>query len=751
MRQCLFIVALGLLCSTATSPLARAQPTSLEGDASAPEEDAEGVDGIDPVDASGAEGASADPDEDGAASVADEDVADGEGRLSDPGEEADFMAVATVPLAPHATSSLSLSGGSLRRRPYLSAGDLLNAAPGFFVAQHGGGGKAQQYFLRGFDADHGTDVRFLADGVPLNLRSHGHGQGFTELHWIIPELVERLEIQKGPYFAEHGDFATAGTVHYRLADALPTSSFTASAGRFGTFRLLGILSPELERGRAIVAAETLTGDGPFDRPNRLRRFNTFGRVTLDLEGGGALRLTLTSYLSRWRASGQIPAREVSGGRLSRFGSVDPNEGGQAQRHSVVVALDHPASADAELRVQGYLVAYRLALYSNFSFFAGDPLRGDMIRQTDQRVYGGVQASYRARLQLGDARLRGSIGTQTRVDTIRTGLAAAPMRIPVDEGLRARTLETSAGLYAEGDLSWRRLRVVLGGRADYVLVDVSGEEETGVLEGDRDGLLLSPKANVVLEAHDSLRVFLNFGGGFHSNDARGAVSRTARVPLLTRAYSYELGVAFSPLDELEISATSYVFRLESELVYVADEGTTEPRGRTRRVGVELTTRARPLSWLALDLDWSWNRSVFLDNPGNASSVALAPTYLLSGGVEIDPPGTGLSARLGVVYVADRPATEDGFLQAQGFFRVDMSASYTVGPFVLGLMVQNLTNTRWREAQFASETRLRDEDSAAACTGGSRAVSNDDGSFAGCEDITFTPGSPLQILGSVAVNF
>jgi len=316
--------------------------------------------------------------------------------------ETGFSATAVVPPSDISASSIDLTGQELRLRPCISSGDLLNAAPGFFSIQHAGGGKANQYFLRGFDGDHGTDVAFYVDGVPINWVSHGHGQGYTDLHFVIPELIQRMEVRKGPYYGEYGDFAAAGAINLVLENQEPTSSLSIGGGMYRSFRGVGIISPKLDAVKPVLAIEVFGTDGPFENPEGLLRTNIFARTTFDLRGKTKLALTGAAYLNDWNASGQIPLRAVRAGSLDRFGSIDPNEGGQSQRYSLYLNLDSPAKPGTHgkrstggegLSLVGCLIHSRFALYSNFTYFANDPVSGDMIPQGDERTALGLRAKY----------------------------------------------------------------------------------------------------------------------------------------------------------------------------------------------------------------------------------------------------------------------------------------------------------------------------------------------------------------------
>ncbi|MGD8609072.1 MAG: TonB-dependent receptor [Myxococcales bacterium] len=680
-------------------------------------------------------------------------------------QEPAFSATAVVAPSDISASSIDLTGQEIRLRPYISTGDLLNAAPGFYAIQHAGGGKANQYFLRGFDGDHGTDIAFFVDGVPVNWVSHGHGQGYADLHFIIPELVQRMEVRKGPYYGEYGDFATAGTVNLVLESQKPTSSLSLGGGTYRTFRGLGIVSPELDAVKPLIAVEVFGTDGPFENPENLLRANVFARTTFDLRGDSKLALTGTAYVNRWNASGQIPLREVEVGNLDRFGSIDPNEGGQSQRYSLYLNLDSPAKPGAQgarsiggegLDLVAWIIHSRFALYSNFTFFANDPVNGDMIRQGDERTATGLRVKYGFTHRFDRVTLKSRMGANFRFDAVDNTLQDAPAREITTTRVDAQIGEGNIGVFGEEELGWKWLRLLGGLRFDYFLFDVTDRlEDRNTLgtksSGETGQSILLPKATLIVQPVEPLELFVNFGRGFHSNDARGVVLGVDPVTPLAAALGWEVGARVLAWNRLQLSTVFFWLDLNSEVVWVGDEGTTEPSGKTRRMGVETQFRLELLPWLLADLDVTWVRAEFVNNPGNANAIALAPELLVSGGLTALDSRTGLSGRLGVFYIADRPATEDRFLTAEGFVRVDASFGWENRRFRLQLQVLNLLNTAWRQAQFATTGRLPGEDSPADCSSGTRPVVNPDGSFVGCEDIHFTPGWPIHVQALATVKF
>ncbi|MEB2310834.1 MAG: TonB-dependent receptor [Sorangiineae bacterium] len=658
-----------------------------------------------------------------------------------PGDDAPIEVTVRGEAPGSEAASRSHAGGrELALRPKRRPADVVEAVPGLFAVQHAGGGKANQYFLRGFDADHGTDVAFFVDGVPVNLPSHGHGQGYTDLHFFIPELVASVDGYKGPYYAGLGDFATAGAVDVHLAERLPEGFVELGAGEFGILRALYAASPELgERWRMVAAVDLETDRGPFELSEDYRQYKTYLRATHDFERAGTLSATLMSYGARWNGSGQIPARAVCGEGeplapppsaygapcLERFGHVDPSEGGRTDRHQLSFAWERLGER-TDLSARAYAVKYRFGLYSNFTFFLEDPLRGDEIEQTDDRLVVGGEVRVRRRDRWGGARFTTTGGLQLRSDGIDNGLYHDQARARLEPRVRARIDEDSLGLYLEEDArltDW--LRLIPGLRAQGLRVGV--RDHLGPASGEKSAALLLPKLMVVLSPASPLELFLDVGRGFHSNDARGAVAPGAAATLMVPATGAEVGARLTPHPGVALQAAAFSLDMDSELVWVGDAGGTEASGRTRRLGAELGARARLAEWLFIDADATFTRARYRENAGNAGSVALAPTRTLTAGVGAEPRFGALRpfGALRLKALSSRPATPDGALMAEGFTVVDASAGARWRDVELGLDVQNLLGAKWREVQFATETRLAYEP-------------------APVEGIHYTPGWPRTVL-------
>lgn len=662
-------------------------------------------------------------------------------------DDADEVIVVHGDAPAEAASSVHFDRATLRERPHTRPSDLLRQTPGLVVAQHAGGGKSDQYFLRGFDADHGTDVAIFVDGIPVNLTSHGHGQGYADTHWIIPETIAAVDVHKGPYAARFGDFYTAGAIEMTTIEPEPGAQIWLTGGtqltgpvalRQPTARLVGMASPRIENGRAMIAAELGYTGGPFLEPQ------DFGHAHLLAKGrrrlaGGELRGAATFYAARWNQSGQLPAAEVEAGRLDRFGALDPTEGGRTRRASAAIGWSRGAPADGAWDLSAYLVDYRLTLYSNFTLYARDAMRGDQIEQNDDRLMAGAAAVYRRSHGRGARSGLLTVGVQTRADTTLADLWHTERRVRLDTCwevgnpcVRGQNDIGTVAAFVEEDLSvGPRLRLLAGVRADAMAWRVDDLDPTtagtmDTIAGSAAAVMVSPKLSAIVAASDELDLFVNAGLGFHSNDARAAVAVDGDGAL-ARAMGAEVGARVELGQEVRASFAAWYLGLASEQVWSGDLGGTEPSDPTRRYGLDLAWSWRPVDWLSLDANVALGRSTLVANRGNGGALALAPRVLGGGGVTVRR-GASFAA-LRVRGIGDRPANDDGSLTAEGYALVDLVGEHPVGGFTLGATVENLLDASWREAQFAESSRV-------SPTAEER------------DDVHFTPGAPLTVLVTVS---
>jgi TonB family protein len=684
-----------------------------------------------------------------------------------------------------AASSSTIRNQDFALRPRTSPGDVLRVVPGLLTAQHQGGGKADQLFLRGFDADHGTDVALYLDGVPINLPSHAHGQGYADLNFIIPEAIDRIDVVKGPYDPRWGDFATAGAVNLVTREKFDESSVQYTLGMLPTIahravasgRFVGIAAPSLPGWAAKlhpwIAFEAAYDQGPFDHAEQLSRYNLFAKLGYDLGPRTVLGLFFQAYGSGWIGSGQIPERAVAAGSLSRFGSEDPSEGGLTERQMLTAYFRHRGGSQ-ELDATAYVTRYRLSLWNDFTFFQRDPLNGDEIEQDDARVFGGGKLAWHFHRRWRGISWRTTVGVEARDDGISVHAYHAESqngdfrkRLDGYRNLHDDQLDLAA--FAEEDVLLARwFRFVGALRADYFAFDVDGDER-----GVRQFSVFSPKASAVFTPiHDLLDLYLNFGIGFHSNPAEVALhdgersaDGTFTLHALPRIYGGELGARAHLFDRLELAAAFWMSYLENETIFDADAGGFVPSAPTRRLGFDFEARARILSWLSADLDLAQSSATAVPDAGNGGALALAPKLYLTGGVTARPRRLALSGGVRFRYLADRPAfdeaspeyqqyarTDPARVIAQGYFVVDAFAAYRWRFLEAQLMIQNLLNTSWREAQFGNRSCTHDEaynptDANYGVCGATLAQT----ARVGVPDVHFTPGIPFNLQFTLKAYF
>jgi outer membrane receptor protein involved in Fe transport len=622
-------------------------------------------------------------------------------------------------------------------RPVNSAQDLLRLVPGLFIAQHAGGGKAEQLFLRGFDIDHGTDFAIAIDGMPVNMVSHAHGQGYSDFHFVIPETVDKLAVSKGTYTARQGNFATSGSGDFTTKNALNTS-LRVDYGLFDTRRALALINlgdintlfPK-HKANAYVAAEYFFTDSYFEAPQKLNRFNVFGKYTLQAGSRNFLSLSASAFQSSWDASGQVPDRAVREGLITRFGSIDPTEGGSTSRYNANAQLATVINQNTMLRTQVYYSYYLFDLTSNFTFFLNDSINGDGIRQIEHgRNLLGANTSLEHEGKLAGKKLETTLGAGTRYDNGQISLYRAIKRVITDTIADGLINEQQVYAWLDETLQlndkWSinaalRYDVFFFGYDNY-LADTA--------EGKRTRARVSPKLNLFYAPTQNVQLYVKSGFGFHSNDSRSVVSGEAGESL-PRALGYETGSTFKLTPHLLMNISLWGLELQNELVFVGDEGVVEISGATRRLGADAALRweLTPQFFADADLNYSYGR--FLDLPSGENFIPLAPRVTSTGGLSWRGKN-GFNAALRYRAIDTRPANETNTVQAKGYFLVDVVANYTYSHFTVGFTIENLFNSEWNEAQFDTESSLRNE---------SQPVS----------ELHYTPGTPFFVKGSVGWKF
>ena len=616
--------------------------------------------------------------------------------------------------------------------PVNSSQEVLRRVPGLFIGQHAGGGKAEQIFLRGFDIDHGTDVHIDVDGLPVNMVSHAHGQGYADLHFLIPETIDKIDFGKGSYYADKGNFTTAGYVSFKTKDRLENSSVSVEAGRFNTFRSVGLLNlAQSEHHDAYVAGEFLRSDGPFESSQDFDRINVMGKYTVRFHNLDRLSLLVSHFASEWDASGQIPQRAVDSGLISRFGAIDDTEGGETHRTNVLLKYMKSFNDRTFIKNSLFYSAYDFTLFSNFTFFLNDPVNGDQIRQREDRNLFGMQSELNHYFELGRIETLMQAGAGFRYDNNDdVELSRTLNRETTLESIQLGDVdETNAYAYLNLEFDFGPLLINPGIRLDYFDFRYKNSLlSTNNNERDLSKSMLSPKLNFIYNYNENVQFFLKSGIGFHSNDTRVVIEGERSV--LPAAYGSDLGVIWKPIPNLILNTALWYLSLDQEFVYVGDEGIVEPSGQTRRLGVDFGFQYQLLDWLFLngDVNYAYARSV--DEPEGQRYIPLAPDLTAMGGFSVQK--NNFSGALQMRYLKDRPANEDNSIVADGYFITDLNANYQWKAFTFGVIVENLFDQDWNETQFATESRLDFEP-------------------ASVEEIHFTPGFPFFLKGRLKYEF
>ncbi|MBL8523645.1 MAG: TonB-dependent receptor [Betaproteobacteria bacterium] len=634
------------------------------------------------------------------------------------GEQSVERVVVTASTADAQGVSDAASVGTVTRqqieaRAVYRPGELLESTPGLIVSQHSGEGKANQFYLRGFNLDHGTDLRTTVDGMLVNQRTHSHGQGWTDLNFIIPELAAGLEYRKGPYFAAEGDFSSAGSVHLKYVDKLPRGIAELAAGQNGYRRGLLADSTSFRGGNLLYAMESMHNDGPFTRPDDYRKLNAVLRYSRGDEANG-FRLSAMAYRARWDSTDQIPRRALEQGLLgSRFDTIDTTDGGEAHRYSLSGAWQS-SSDRRSTRVDGWIAGTRLDLFSNFTYFLTDPVNGDQFGQPDKRTTAGLNVRHTRLLGPTLPATELSVGVQLQNDNIFNALTATRARETLATVRRDHVLQTSVGTHLEASTRWNEhLRTVAGFRGDFYRSQV--QSDLAANSGRANDHIINPKLSVIAGPWRGAEFYLNFGGGFHSNDARGTTINidpatgepAAPVSPLVRSRGGEIGVRTSLIPGLQTSLVAYRLDFDSELVFVGDAGTTEASRPSRRTGIELANYYRLGKWLTLDADIAFSRARFRDDDPAGRRIPGAVEGVASTALSIDHPG-GWSGALQWRYFGPRPLIEDNSVRSSSTAQFNGRIGYRVNrDLKLELEGFNLGNRKASSIDYFYQSRLRGE--------------------------------------------
>jgi outer membrane cobalamin receptor len=633
----------------------------------------------------------------------------------------------------HATKFATLARIDLDLKPVRNTQELMRIVPGLFVAQHAGGGKAEQIFLRGFDCDHGTDVQVSVDGLPVNMVSHAHGQGYADAHFIIPETVNNIDFGAGPYYTQHGDLNTAGYVSFSTFTNIPDSRVQVEAGRYHTFRTLGmfdLLKKNKDKQSAYIAAEFYATNGATINSQDFTRFNIFGKYNVSITERTQFTGSLSAFKSKWNASGQVPERAVESGEIDRFGSVDPSEGGNTERYNANLHLAHHFNNDLTWENQAYYSRYKFNLYSDFTFYLNDPVNGDEINQAENRNLYGFTSKLSGKHNFSNWTLNSVYGAGFRYDvTDNSQLAHVVKRVFLNNIKLGDINEVNAFAFIQQQAAVGRWFIDAGLRFDNL--NFNYFDKLNTLQQPAQGRsIVSPKINIQYTVNKNLQLYVKAGKGFHSNDARVVIANQG-TDILPAAYGGDIGIIIKPTPKLLLNIAAWWLYLDQEFVYVGDDGNIEPSGRTRREGIDVIARYQLTNHLFANVNLNLTKPRSIDDPKGQNYIPLAPTASSTGGIFYKAK-YGWNGSVTYRYIKNRPANEDNTIVAKGYFVTDASLNYTQKKYEIGIAMENIFNTKWNEAQFATESRLLNEP-------------------APVTELNFTPGTPFFARIKFAIFF
>ena len=622
----------------------------------------------------------------------------------------------------------------LKTTPVKSSQELLQKVPGLIIGQHAGGGKAEQLFLRGFDIDHGTDIAISVDGMPVNMVSHAHGQGYADLHFVIPETLDQIDFGKGPYYASKGNFATAAYVDFTTKNHLDKNMLRYEVGDFGWNRALGMFNlVSSDTDHAYVATELTQFDGAFDSPQNFSRLNLFGKYSTQLKDASTLAISASHFTSTWDASGQIPERAVASGLISRFGAIDDTEGGTTSRTNLNASLLKVLDEETFIKSNVFYANYAFELYSNFTFFLEDPENGDQIKQFEERDIFGFNSELQKNMTWGTSEVLLKAGVGLRADNSNdVALSHTLNRKTTIENIQLGNIkETNSFGYASLDYALGNWTIIPGLRLDYFNFQYTDDLQETYSNTSEKKAFLAPKLNVLYSKNQELQFFLKSGIGYHSNDTRVVVAATEEETL-PAAYGVDFGALWRPTPKIFLNATAWYLYLEQEFVYVGDAGIVEPSGKTERFGVDFGVRYQLTDWLFFNTDLTLTKARSIEEASGEDYIPLAPDFTMVGGLSVLNLGR-FSGGINYRFIDDRPANEDNSIVADGYFVSDVKLDYQVSKNLgIGIAVENLLDTEWNETQFATTSRLQNE-------------------IAPVEEIHFIPGTPFFLKGSLTYTF
>ena len=631
----------------------------------------------------------------------------------------------------------SISKMDIKMRGVNNSQEILRIVPGLFIGQHQGGGKAEQIFIRGFDCDHGTDINIMADGMPVNMVSQAHGQGYADMHFIIPETVESVDFQKGPYDPSKGNFTTSGFVDLKTKNGLNTNLVKLEGGMFDTYRVLSMFDLLNQRAKEkqqswYIASEYAYSNGYFDHSQNYKRLNIFTKYHGKISNNTYLILTASTFNSKWNASGQIPDRAVEKGLIGYYGAIDSTEGGETERSNINAQLITTNKNGSFIKQQLYYSDYHFDLHTNFTFYLNDPVNGDQIRQKEHRNLFGYNGSFQQQSNMGSAQVNTEVGIGLRQDlTQNSELSHTINRFTLlDRVMYGNITETNLAAYVNEHIKLNeKLNINAGLRVDQFFNQYKDHLKSDSLF-KANAAMISPKISVNYHENNHIQYYLNLGKGFHSNDTRVCVIEQGRK-ILPGAYSADVGTIVKPTSNLLIQAAFWYLYLEQEFVYNGDDGSPSPSGKTQRTGVDFSVRYEPFRSIYIDADVNYAHGRLLDEVKGQNYIPLAPIWSSTGGLTYTNK-TGLNGSFRYRWLGNRPANEDYSLTAHGYLVNDFVLNYTQKKYEIGMSINNIFNVQWKETQFETLTKLKNE-------------------TAPVDEICFTPGSKFAAKLSFSLFF
>ena len=601
----------------------------------------------------------------------------------------------------------TVNAKQIANRPLLRPAEVLETVPGLIVTQHSGNGKANQYFLRGFSLDHGTDFYTTLEDMPINLPTHAHGQGYSDLNFLIPELISDIKYKKGPYYASEGDFASTGSASIGYVDSLPYGISSVTVGSFGDRRVLNADSYDVAGGKLLYALEYFHNDGPWTHPERYERFNGVVSYAKN-DGHNSYKISAMAYKGDWDATNQVPLRAINDGTIDRYGSLDPSDGGNTHRYSLSAKLTHYGD-DATTTASAYIIDYGLDLFSNFTYYMNNPTQGDQFEQKDSRTISGANIAQVRIKNIFDMDSIESYGLAVRNDFINgVGLYNTQNRNALSTVSYNKVNETSVGLYYQNELTLAdKVRVIGGIREDLYRFDVTNYTNP-TSSGVKTAAITSPKLNFIFGPWEKTELFINSGYGFHSNDARGVMASSTAATPLVKTIGAEVGVQTRAIQGLQSSLALWMMDSDSELVFAGDSGTTEATGPSRRIGVEWANYWTPFPWCIIDADFTLSQAHYR-NPAQEGGayVPEAMEKTVSIGAEItDYKNYFGGARLR--YFGSRALIEDNSIRSEPSTLVNLKVGRHLGKnFDLSLDVLNLFNVQSYDIEYYYASQLKNE--------------------------------------------